>query len=61
MATALNSFAQPMVKCHVRIKSEGGVQAYDGLFPTTTDAVIDAAERAGEEPCKVSVTVLKPN
>ena len=46
------------VKCRVAIKTEDGETTYDGLFPSTCDAVIDAQNRVGLRPCKVSVKAL---
>ncbi|WP_287496885.1 hypothetical protein [Pandoraea sp. CB10b_02] len=65
-AGVLNSFAAipqqvaaaRAVKCRVTAKTEDGEQTYDGLFPSTCDAVIDAAERVGL-PCKVSARAIK--
>lgn len=64
-AGVLNSFAAipqrvaaaTLVKCRVSVKTEEGQQTYDGLFPSTCDAVIDAHQRIGK-PCKVSVKAL---
>jgi hypothetical protein len=49
--------ASRLVKCRVEIKTEDGEQTYDGLFHSTCDAVIDAQNRVGMRPCKVSVKV----
>lgn len=46
------------VKCRVTVKTEDGEQTYDGLFPSTCDAVIDAQQRVGK-PCKVSARAVK--
>lgn len=64
-AGVLNSFAAiphrvavaRLVKCRIAIKTEDGETTYDGLFPSTCDAAIDAQNRAGLRPCKVSVKV----
>jgi hypothetical protein len=47
------------IKCRVSIKTENGEITYDGLFPSTTDAVIDAQKRIGMQPCKVSVKAIQ--
>lgn len=47
------------VKCRVTVKTEDGEQTYDGLFPSTCDAVIDAQQRVGLRPCKVSARAVK--
>ena len=65
-AGVLNSFAAipqqvaaaSLVKCRVAVKTEDGETTYDGLFPSTCDAVIDAQTRIGLRPCKVSVKAL---
>ena len=65
-AGVLNSFAAipqkvaaaSLVKCRVAVKTEDGETTYDGLFPSTCDAVIDAQNRVGPRPCKVSVRAL---
>lgn len=49
--------AARLVKCRVAVKTEDGETTYDGLFPSTCDAVIDAQNRVGLRPCKVSVKV----
>lgn len=63
-AGVLNSFAAlpqraaaALVKCRVSVKTEDGETTYDGLFPSTCDAVIDAQKRVGQRPCQVSVKV----
>ncbi|WP_197328976.1 hypothetical protein [Ralstonia syzygii] len=50
--------AAALVKCRVAVKTEDGETTYDGLFPLTCDAVIDAQNRFGPRPCKVSVKAL---
>lgn len=65
-AGVLNNFAAipqrvaaaTLVKCRVSVKTEDGQQTYDGLYPSTCDAVIDAQTRVGLRPCKVSVKAL---
>ena len=47
-----------LVRCLVTVQTEDGRQTYDGLFPSTCDAVIDAQNRVGLRPCKVSVKAL---
>jgi hypothetical protein len=49
--------AARLIKCLVAVKTEDGETTYDGLFPSTCDAVIDAQARVGMRPCKVSVKV----
>ena len=46
------------VKCRVSIKTESGDSTYEGVFPSTCDAVINAQESIGMRPCKISVEVL---
>lgn len=36
---------QPLVKCVVRVAAGDDLHVYDGLFPHTFDAVVDALER----------------
>lgn len=47
-----------MIKCRVTLTTADGAQTYDGLFPTTCDAVIDALTRIGLRPAKVSVKAM---
>ncbi len=48
-----------MVKCNVTVKKQdGSVTEYQGVFPSTVDASMDAMEKAGEL-CKVTATVLQ--
>ena len=47
-----------LIKCRVTITTADGAQTYDGLFTTTCDAVIDAQERIGLRPGKVSVKAI---
>lgn len=49
---------KPLIKCRVTITTTDGAQTYDGLFPSTCDAVIDAQTRIGTRPCKVSVRAI---
>jgi hypothetical protein len=64
-AGVLNNFAAipqrgaaaRLVKCQVTVKTKDGEQTYVGMFPSTCDAVIDAAERVSQ-PCTVSARVL---
>lgn len=64
-AGVLNSFAAipqrvtaaRVVKCRVAVKTEDSETIYDGLFPLTCDAVIDAQNRVGLRSCRVSVKV----
>lgn len=47
-----------LIKCRVTLTTADGAQTYDGLFPTTCDAVIDALTRIGLRPAKVSVKAM---
>jgi hypothetical protein len=46
------------VKCRVTVKTESDAKTYDGIFPSTCDAVIDALHREGR-PCKVKAQAVK--
>ncbi len=46
------------VNCRVSVKTEDGDNTYDGLYPSTYDAVIDAHTRVGMRPCKIKVRAL---
>lgn len=46
------------IKCQVTIKTKDGEQTYEGLFPSTCDAAIDAQKRIGLQSCKVVVRAI---
>jgi hypothetical protein len=47
-----------MVLCQVKVTYQhGGKEEYEGIFPSTTDAAMDAIERFGI--VKVNVTALE--
>ncbi|CAH0447273.1 hypothetical protein LMG10661_03339 [Ralstonia syzygii subsp. syzygii] len=58
VATPRRVAAVPLIKCRVRVMTENGETSYDGLFPSTCDAVIAAAECLGLRSGKVSARAL---
>jgi hypothetical protein len=50
--------AAAAIKCRVTVKTESEAKTYDGIFPSTCDAVIDALHREGR-PCKVKAQAVK--
>lgn len=60
MTAEVDRIAEPNapIKCRVSVKTEDGESTYDGIFPSTCDAVIDAQQRLGGNLRKVSVEAL---
>lgn len=52
------SAAPRLIHCRVRVVMAGLTLEFDGLYPSTCDAIIDGQTRAGDRGCRVTARAI---
>ncbi len=56
--TSLRAETFPLIKCRITVKTKDSNYDYEGLFPSTCEALIAATQHIETHPCKLNVKAL---